>query len=339
MLRGSMQGRGAQNKDGVYYQPVSGDVYFILDGKREHLHKSLLEAFCAPGKKATDCSVRVFNLFVSEQSLRARKAIVRGSDPISQRQCMLSVSPNALVPDMIPEKPHSKYHGTNRGDVIGLVNLQSLEGSWQLTFDKKKLLYGERLLASDTQDKDPRSQRRDDCLEPVFYNHMPDTFYHNLFLTMSAVAVVDLTAGPGEAAKAALVTKRPYLGLCLTEHHVSLLYRHLVHWTLGEMGSEGSPLYNVKYAEHVGKATTGGHKATGDGQGGAPTGAKGLPNEEAAKRQKPQQRKKKQHHESETSGGETSEHEEKSKAKKKLKGHGKKKRKISSSEEDSRSEQ
>jgi len=156
---------------------------------------------------------------------------------------------------------------------------------------------------------------------------------------MSAVAVVDLTAGPGEAAKAALVTKRPYLGLCLTEHHVSLLYRHLVHWTLGEMGSEGSPLYNVKYAEHVGKATTGGHKATGDGQGGAPTGAKGLPNEEAAKRQKPQQRKKKQHHESETSGGETSEHEEKSKAKKKLKGHGKKKRKISSSEEDSRSEQ
>jgi len=168
LLRGSMQGRGAQNKDGAYYQPVSGDVYFILDGKREHLHKSLLEAFCAPGKKATDCSVRVFNLFVSEQSLRARKAIVRGSDPISQRQCMLSVSPNALVPDMIPEKPHSKYHGTNRGDVIGLVNLQSLEGSWQLTFDKKKLLYGERLLASDSQDKDPRSQRRDDCLEPVF---------------------------------------------------------------------------------------------------------------------------------------------------------------------------
>lgn len=342
LLRGSMQGRGAQNKDGLYYQPISGDVYFLLDGKREHLHKSLLEAFCPLGKKAPECSVRVFNLFLSEQSLRARKAIVRGSDPISQRQCMLSVSPNALVPDTIPEKPHSKYHGTNRGDVIGLINLHSLDGSWQLTFEKKKVLYGDRLVACDTQDKDPRSQRRDDSLEPVFYNHMPDVFYQNLFLTMSAVGVLDLSAGPGEAAKAALVTKRPYLGLCLTEQHVSLLYRHLVHWALGEMATEGTPLYNAKYAEHVGKATAGGNK--GAGQGGAKADAKagakaGLPKDEAkdkAKKQKPRQKKQKRDDESGSSGEESSEPLEKSKAKKK--GQGKKKRKISSSEEDSHSD-
>ena len=56
---------------------------------------------------------------------------------------------------------------------------------------------------------------------------------------MSGVGVIDLSAGPGEATKAALVTKRPYLGLCLTEEHVTLLYRHLVNWALSEMGSEG----------------------------------------------------------------------------------------------------
>ncbi|MFM7990554.1 MAG: hypothetical protein ACKPKO_65665, partial [Candidatus Fonsibacter sp.] len=49
--------------------------------------------------------------------------------------------------------------------------------------------------------------------------------------------------------------KRPYLGLCLTEEHVTLLYRHLVNWALSEMGSEGSPLYSSKYAECVGKKT------------------------------------------------------------------------------------
>ncbi|MFM7983272.1 MAG: hypothetical protein ACKPKO_28520, partial [Candidatus Fonsibacter sp.] len=60
---------------------------------------------------------------------------------------------------------------------------------------------------------------------------------------------------PGEAAKAALVMKRPYLGLCLTEEHVTLLYRHLVNWALSEMGSEGLPLYSSKYAECVGNKT------------------------------------------------------------------------------------
>ena len=108
LLRGSMQGRGAQkNKDDEYCQPVAGDVYFLLDGKREHLHKTLLEAFCPSGKKAglTDCSVRVFNLFLSEQSLRARKAIVRGSDPISQRQCMLCVTASPLVPTRSLRRP------------------------------------------------------------------------------------------------------------------------------------------------------------------------------------------------------------------------------------------
>ena len=32
-----------------------------------------------------------------------------------------------LVPDTIPEKAHTKYQGTNRGDVIGLIHMPALE--------------------------------------------------------------------------------------------------------------------------------------------------------------------------------------------------------------------
>ena len=297
---------------------MAADVYFMLDGKREYLHKTMLDAF----SKVQPVSVRVFNLFLSEQSLRARKAIVRGSDPISQTMRMLAVSLEPLVPDTIPEKAHSKYHGTNRGDVIGLINVPPLEGSWQMAFEKKKLLYGDRLMSSDTQDKDARSQRRDDSLEPCFYNHMQDTFYQNLFVTMSSVGIVDLSAGPGEAAKAALVTKRPYLGLCLTEHHVAFLYRHLVHWALDEMGSEGSPLYNPKYAAR--KAAAPGSQAPPPV---ADDGARKVQETERLKKKVNRKKKRNQ----DTSGDETSDE------KPPLKKHkrGKNARKISSSESDS----
>jgi hypothetical protein len=82
----------------------------------------------------------------------------------------------------------------------------------------------------------------------------------NLGTTMSATTILDLAAGPGEAAKSALVMKRPYWGLCLSEQHVTVLYRHLVHWVLSEMGSKGSPLFNPTYAECTGLSTE-----TGDG--------------------------------------------------------------------------
>jgi hypothetical protein len=263
LLRGVVQGRGAQNKDGEYCELMPGDVYALFDGTREHLHKVLLEAFTPKNMKAgPDASVKVFNLFVSEQSLRARKIRIRGSEPITQRQCMLAVSAKPLVPDAIPEKEHNHYHGTNRGDVIGLIDLDPLEKAWKLPLNAKKLVYGDRLVSvgGKAKDKDTRSRRQDDALEPVFYHHLPCSFYQNLVTTMSATAILDLAAGPGEAAKSALVMKRPYWGLCLSEQHVTMLYRHLVHWVLLEMGSEGSLLFNPTYAGCKGltKETAGG---------------------------------------------------------------------------------
>jgi hypothetical protein len=103
-------------------------------------------------------------------------------------------------------------------------------------------------------DKDARSARKDDVLEPVFYNHSPVLFYENMYSLLIAQTVIDLSAGPGEAAKAALRTKTSYLGICLTDAHLVKLYRYLTHWTLMEMGTEGSPLYNPNYVQSTSTA-------------------------------------------------------------------------------------
>jgi hypothetical protein len=251
LLRGSMQGRGCQkNKDDEYMMPLPSDVFLLLDGKREYLHKLLLDAFTPKGRKSgTDATVKAFTLFASETSLRARKTLIRGCESLSQKQTMFCVTATTLVPDTIPEKFHTKYSGSNRGDIIGPITLTTTDQQWQLPFGKKKTVYGDRLLAGDSTDKDTRSIRLDDSLEPVFYHHLPATFYEDAFVVFSATAVIDLSTGPGEAAKAALLTRKPYLGLCLTESHLVKLYRHLTHWTLTQMGTEGSALYNPKYVE------------------------------------------------------------------------------------------
>jgi hypothetical protein len=66
---------------------------------------------------------------------------------------------------------------------------------------------------------------------------------------MAAATVIDLASGPGEAAKAAMTLRLPYLGLCLSEKHVLELQWHLTFWTLDRMAREGRQLYNPKYAE------------------------------------------------------------------------------------------
>ena len=159
-------------------------------------------------------------------------------------------------------------------------------------------------------------------MEPTFYYFMPELFFQNLYVTLSGVGVIDLSAGPGEAAKAALVMKRPYLGLCLTEEHVTLLYRHLVNWALSEMGSEGSPLYSSKYAECVGNKTA-----------AAAQGAQKKKAEQPEKPQKPQGGQKRP----KRSIAESDEGSDGVKRKPKKPKQKKHNQKVSSSESDSRS--
>ena len=252
LLRGSMQGRGAQrNSADECTVPKDGDCYFVTDGSREHLHKDILAAFTPQGKKNTpDANVKNVWMVVAEQSVRARKTLVRG-DGINQKMQAYVIS-KMPISDMVPEKEFKSYGCTNRGNVISNISLAIPEAGWSMTVDTKRKLYGDRMIGSG-DDKDMRSERKDDAIEPTFFHYLPDTFYRNLMHGMSATAVIDLTAGPGEAAKAALTLRKMYLGICLTERHMLELQKHLVAWTMDAMAKEGHQLYTPKYAEFKAK--------------------------------------------------------------------------------------
>ena len=78
-----------------------------------------------------------------------------------------------------------------------------------------------------------------------------------MFTVMSACAVIDCTAGPGDAAKAAMTLKLPYVGICLSADHAAALTRHLVGWVLDAFKTEGHALYRTSFAESRKVKTTG----------------------------------------------------------------------------------
>ena len=170
LLRGSMRGRGCQaSVSNEYVLPLEGDIYVLTDGKRDYLHRPFMDAFTPKGRKPnTEAIVRRFTHYASEESLRARKTLVRGSDSLPQQGAMFCISKTTIVGDIIPERRHIMYNGSSRGDIIGPIVLPTLAAQWQLSFAKKKELYGDRLLSGDSRDTDPRSIRKDDVLEPVF---------------------------------------------------------------------------------------------------------------------------------------------------------------------------
>ena len=62
------------------------------------------------------------------------------------------------------------------------------------------------------------------------------------------VAVLDLTAGPGCFAMAAIRAGIPYCGVCFTDEHVKQLYSRLISLVAACIQDEGSSLYNPRYS-------------------------------------------------------------------------------------------
>jgi len=183
---------------------------------------------------------------ISEESLRARQSGVKGDIQQVKKLTFLTAK---HFNDAVPERGHSKYKGTNRGDAFGFVDIPPITDAWTLNFEAKKTIYGSTLVTTGTVDKDPRSHIRGDLPEPVFFNGWPAPFYENMFTVVSACAVIDCTAGPGDAAKAAMMAKLPFVGICLTAEHVTALTRHLVDWVLNAFKNKEHLLYRATFAE------------------------------------------------------------------------------------------
>lgn len=124
--------------------------------------------------------------------------------------------------------------------------------------------------AADELEKNP------DQMEMLFTNStLGEQFYINLFTTFSARAVLDLSAGLGEAAKAAVVVKVPYLGFCVTEEHTHQLELELTRWAGVCMGTPGHRLFDPTAPGHSDPLT------------GKPDTSKGTPDKPKPQKPKP----------------------------------------------------
>ena len=230
--------------------PRAGDIVVVSDGGQKTLAKDLLVPFSEKVNKNTQVPafVRYVNLNISEESIRARKKRVRGD--ISQVQQATFVTSKQMA-QMVPEIAHAHYPGTNRGDSVAWVVLNSQASLWEASVEQKRKIYGTRMTAGGvtSADTDPRTARKDTDVEPVFYCCLPETYFSDLIQCHNALAFLDLTPGQGEAAKACLTLKKPYLGFCMTDEHMEALHKVLVEWLLAQMKTEGHQLYVQKYAE------------------------------------------------------------------------------------------
>jgi hypothetical protein len=243
-------------------------------------------------------------VMLSEDCLKKRRARVRGAATLHQVEFLYMLSREPLV---FPEKKRINYNGTNKGDLVGFVNLPEWETTWALTFDDKKKLYGKPRVAvggptgdDDDDDEDvdmgptdyadtpptvasktstpstmvttAATGRLGTNMEPVFYQAMPVEFYEDLMSSCFLSDVIHLTAGDGAAAKAALIRRVNYFGVCLTENHVEALYTHLTEWMIKQFGDPSSAFYqpsmNKKRAAPGATTTPGTTPSTGRPRGG-----------------------------------------------------------------------
>ncbi len=265
LIHGALIGRGAQKKmDNEATKPKGQDVVFIHDGGRPHLKNIVACPFRLANSKtkALDSEEKVVTICYNEEVMRKRKRLIRGSEPYSLKSHLYIFSSKSRIPDVICERSRSKYPGWNVGDVLGFVSPPSSSAMWSLPRKKKVECLGARLVTekpqgSDEAKKELRSE--DPTPEPFFQNAMlPVQLVQDMFVSYSVVGFLDLAVGNGEAAKAAVQARLPYVGFCASEAHSKRFEEMLTDFVLTCLKEEGNPLYRQQCAAALGLVSSGG---------------------------------------------------------------------------------
>jgi len=251
LVQGALLGRGGTRGESDE-NPVSipgGDVVALHDGGRSQVQAMFVDLWKPTHKvlgtvvkhSAVEMKLKKVTLVLNEESVRLLKGRVRGGNAYTLVHSVTLSSEQELVPDMCPEKERSHYKGYNVGDAMAFINLEPYSKVWQAEVQKKRDIYGARMLTTKDEDKDTEPPSKDE-LQPVFFNQLPVDYYMELIHSYNVVGMLDLAAGGGHAAQACLTKRIPYLGFGLTETHVVELEKFLVGWVRDMMGTEGHPL-------------------------------------------------------------------------------------------------
>ena len=172
-----------------------------------------------------------------------------------------------------------------RGNVIGPLDKTDLadkEATWTMAWADKKELYGSDNLPlpgghCPVEHKKAKITKGSDLL-PVFYHEGPPALATELAHLLQAAAIIDLTPGSGHWAMYAVRRQIPYLGCCLTQTHVNLLYAKLRSRILtSALDANDTDLYDAQLSTLVTSEATGqmGNKDEGNMEGATPSGKPG----------------------------------------------------------------
>lgn len=197
---------------------------------------------------------RVCSIIYAEGAVAHRKSVVRGFMTLDQTEHMhIMMSPEATTST---GRPNKHYTGTTSGNTIFPVGHPDNE--WKLTVSQKRTLYGPD---ARTVDYDPDAHkaklvaRDDSAIEPVNFWGMTHLLYEEIIHRLQAKAVIDLTA-TDTFALTCIEVGIPYMGICLTTHHVDLLKHRLSAAVFEKFSAENTPLYKAKLAQTVSKLNT-----------------------------------------------------------------------------------
>ena len=325
LIWGALAGRGASpvGKAAEPDCPIAGDCLFICDAGRPEVETALFSPFSqnAPrGGMSHYVEHAKITMCLAQDGLEEKKKKARGV--MNQVMTLHILSSKSFI-KMVPERKHLKFPGTSRGNCLAWVTPPPAAESWTTTYENKKVIYGAaKIFGSDAASSGDaeKEERKNSDVEPLFYNFLPQSLYQNHLSSYSVAAVLDLSAGQGELAKAALEKRIPYVGLCFSEAHALQLKGELVRWMKSSMCTEGSSFYGAEWAKAAG------------GQ----TGAVGQPQPKAKVQPGPRGPRKMKKGDGEADGDEEADEPETAPQRKKKKTAGQQKRKLiaSSDEED-----
>ena len=189
------------------------------------------------------CTLLVYK---DEQSVMARKKLVRGIAKLKQSETLHMLAPSQIF---LPDKDCPVYTGqSNKGTVVGPVRLPDPGSDWVETVANKKIIYKSWRIAIG-QKTVGRIKRVDTDSEPVFFRPMPVEYYEAIVGRFFVKNVVDLTPGTGAFAVAASKHRLGYWCLCMSAEHASQI-RKIVHdATLRMMVDPQCAIYNAKVAK------------------------------------------------------------------------------------------
>ena len=227
--------------------------------------------------KAENMMKLQINIYLSEETLKQRRALTRGVGSLKQLTALhLYHHANTII----PERARTEYPGSNLGSVLGPVAYEEWGDSWKLSLNQKRSIYGEHRAAvggrsdgtepgddADADDDDDRVAHDDppvfsqplvgagrghgarpgSAVEPAFWFQFPEKFYMELISSFWAKKIIDLTPGSGCAAMGALNKQVGYLGVCFNDDHRRLLTEHLVDKVLQLARDDRHAMYQPDY--------------------------------------------------------------------------------------------